>query len=161
MSDETYVIDTCTLIYFYYDLKASRLLRSLFPNGLLIVPAVENELLKLAQKRGFYSEVQADLQRGFLKVEEVDIYNQEVQSFLSKFEETLDSGERFSAALAFSKGYILLTDDWVAQQVMMFGLAGLTCKGTSWILNLARKRRLITPSEHERLGKKLRRARRR
>ncbi len=149
MNYETYVIDTCTLIYSYCDLKASWLLHSLFPEGIYIVPEVKNELIKLAKKGRFYHEILADLQSGFFKVEEVDIYNQEVQSFLSKFEETLDRGERFSAALALSRGYTLLTDDWIAQQVMMFGLVGLTCKGASWILNQGRKKRLITPTEHK------------
>lgn len=161
MSRETYVIDTCTLIYFYYDLKASQLLRSLFPKGLRIVPAVKNELLKLARKKGFDREILGDLQGGFLTVEEVDVYNQKIQSFLSKFEKTLDTGERFSAALALSKEYIFLTDDWTAQLVIMFGLAGLSCKGTKWILDQARKKRLITQGERKRLEKKLQKARRR
>lgn len=155
MSKEIYVVDTCTLVYFYSNLKSQHILYSLFLDRLKIVPEVKKELLKLAKKKGFHKEVINDLHEGFLQIEEVDLYDQRVQDFILKFESTLDTGERFSAALALIKGYILLIDDWEARKAIMFGYASITCKDSKWILDCARRNRYIGEKEHKRLKKKL------
>lgn len=161
MGKKIYVIDTSTLVYFYSDLKSPNILYLLFQDGLKIVPQVEKELLKLGKEKGFYNEVIADISRGFLQIEEVDIYNKRVRDFLVKFKRRLDIGERFSAALALERGYELLIDDWVAQQEMMFGLVGLTYKNAEWVLDYARKKRRIVEKEYRRLKNKLYNAKRR
>jgi len=161
VSKNIYVIDNSTLVYFYSDLKSPNILYSLFKDVLKIVPAVKKELLKLAKKKKFYKEVISDLQSKFLQIEDVDPYDQRVQDFIFRFKNALDTGERFSAALALVKGYILIIDDRRARIEIMFGYTGLTCKDAEWVLNRARKNRLIGKKEHIGLKKKLCRARRR
>ncbi len=161
MSNKIYVVDNCTLVYFYSVLKSSHILYSLFPGGLKIVPEVKSELLKSARKKGFYNEASSDINRGFLQIEEVDPYDQRVKDILSKFDRTLDTGERFSVALALTRGYTLITDDWNAQQVIMFGKVRVICKNTTWILKRAWRKNLISGKKLKRLKKILRRARRR
>lgn len=155
MDKTIYVIDTCTLVYFYSDLKYPKVLYLLFQDGLKIVPQVEKELIKKGKEKSFYDEVIADIHRGFLQIEEVDINNNKVRDFIVEFEKTLDKGERFSAALALERGYGLITDDWVAHQKMMFGLAGLTYKNAEWVLDCARKKRLIVEKVYKKLKNKL------
>lgn len=161
MINKTYVVDNCTLVYFYSDLKSSHILYLLFPDGLKIVPEVKSELLKSAKKKGFYNEVSSDIKRGFLQIEKVDLYDQRVKDILCKFDKTLDTGERFSVALALTRGYTFLTDDWTAQQVIMFSLVRVICKNTTWILKRAQKKGFISGRGLKRLKKKLCRARRR
>jgi len=161
VSKNIYVIDTSTLVYFYSYLKSPNILYSLFKDVLKIVPAVKKELLKLAKKNFFYEEVISDLQNKFLQIEDVDLYDQRVQDFISRFKNTLHTGERFSAALALVKGYILIIDDKAARIEIMFGYTGLNCKDAEWVLDRARNKRLIGKKKHKILKKKLCRARRR
>lgn len=155
MSKNIYVIDTSTLFYFYFYLKSPNILYSLFKDVLKIVPAVKRELLKLAKKKIFYGKIISDLQSKSLQIEDVDLYDQRVQDFIYRFKNTLHTGERFSAALAFVKGYILIIDDRAARREIMYGYTGITCKDAKWVLKRARNKRLIGKKKHIILKKKL------
>lgn len=161
MSEQHYVADTCTLHYFYHDLKNSRLLHQLFPPCLYIVPQVRDELLRLATKKDYSNLILEEIDSGFLSIKEVDIYNPEVQKFISEFSTSLDIGERFSCALALSNSCVLLTDDWVAHRVVMFGFTGITCKNAKWILVEAKKKRIIGRKEFKKLNRMLEKAKKR
>lgn len=148
MSKDIYVIDTSTLFYFYFYLKSPNILFSLFKDVLKIVPAVKREILKLASKRNFYNKVISDIQSKFLQIEDIDLYDQRVKDFISRFKNTLHYGERFSAALAFVKGYILIIDDKAARREIMYGYTRITCKDAKWVLKRARDKRLIGKKKH-------------
>jgi len=159
-SSEHYVIDTCTLFYFYFDLQKFGLLRSLFSRKIHVVPSVLEEFRRLLTKQKCrITDLSQKL--NFLEVNEVDICDEKIQEFIIAFKDKLGTGERFSAALALQKGWILLTDDWVAQQILMFGHIGLQCKSADWILNLARKKRLIGSVEYKKLLSQLSKAKKR
>ncbi|MDO8885824.1 hypothetical protein [Candidatus Oleimmundimicrobium sp.] len=161
MSEQHYVADTCTLHYFYHDLKNSRLLHQLFFPCLYIVPQVRDELLRLATKKNYSNLILKEIDSGFLSIKEVDIDNPEVQKFISEFSTSLDIGERFSCAIALSNDWVLLTDDWVAHQVVMFAYISIMCRDAKWILLEARKKRIIGQKESERLNKMLEKAKKR
>ena len=159
-SNEHYVVDTCTLYHFHFDLREFGLLRSLFVERIHIVPTVKKEFKRqLLRNNCSFSVISK--QMNFLQVNEPNIYDPTIKKFIVAFKEKLDPGERFSAALALQEGWILLTDDWVAHQELMFGGAGIECRKSEWILDQARKMRLIGTNEYGKLLKRLANAKKR
>jgi predicted nucleic acid-binding protein len=144
-----FIIDADVILHFYCRLGEPDVLLRVCGEDATVAERVKREVEYHASEPG-KTHFLEDIKRGSIRVIDVGPAEETVAGeFGTSF---LHAGERDTAALAVTRIYTMLTND-VRARATLTG-SGITIHDAKWVLQEAKKRRIITAAEHKRLGKR-------